>query len=91
MYTIVQLALLLITLTHTEPTPHRLTTNLNPRTSPPGYGTLTTTTNGSIVRAIINNSPPPNLWDYRLASDTSSFINNLAANVNTTTTKTPKS
>ena len=89
MYSIIQLALLLITLAHSAPTPDHLPTNLYPRTSSPGYGTLSTTTNGSIVRAVINN-PPLNLWDYKLASDISSFVDNLAANINSTTTANPK-
>ena len=50
----------------------------NAHTISPGYGTLTITTDGSITRAVINN-PPINLWDYKLASDFSAFVDGLAA------------
>ena len=53
------------------------------QTPPPSYGTVTTTTNGTITRAVINN-PPINLWDYKLAADFSSFIDSLAENNNAT-------
>lgn len=49
----------------------------------PDYGTVTTTRNGSIVRAIVNN-PPNNLWDYKLANDLSSFVDALAQDNNDT-------
>ena len=56
-----------------------------------GYGTLRITTKGSITRVVINN-PPINLWDYKLASDMSTFVDSLARNSttddNTTTTTT---
>lgn len=51
-----------------------------------GYGTITTTTNGSIIRATISN-PPVNLWDYKLASDFSSFLSRLAKTANTSDVK----
>lgn len=58
--------------------------------SSPGHGTLTTThLTPHIIRATINN-PPINLWDYKLASDFSSFLDGLAANTNTNTTSNPK-
>ncbi|KAL8719212.1 MAG: hypothetical protein Q9225_003766 [Loekoesia sp. 1 TL-2023] len=44
----------------------------------PGYGTLTYTTTGSVIRAMIDN-PPINVWDYKLAHDFSSFIGSLTA------------
>ena len=56
-----------------------------PRATSPNYGTITTSTNGSITRATVNN-PPINLWDYKLAADFSSFIDSLAQN-NTPNTK----
>lgn len=49
----------------------------------PNYGTVTITTNGSIIHATINN-PPINLWDYKLANDLSSFVDALAQNNNAT-------
>ncbi|MCJ1227568.1 hypothetical protein MMC12_004224 [Toensbergia leucococca] len=56
------------------------------RGAPAGYGTLTTVTNGSIIRATINN-PPVNLWDYKLAADFSTFIGTLAKTANTSDVK----
>ncbi|MCJ1457648.1 hypothetical protein MMC28_008017 [Mycoblastus sanguinarius] len=56
------------------------------RSASTGYGTLTTVTNGSIVRATINN-PPVNLWDYKLAADFSTFLGTLAQNANTSDVK----
>ncbi|KAM0798271.1 ClpP/crotonase-like domain-containing protein, partial [Usnea florida] len=50
------------------------------------YGTITTVTNGSIIRATINN-PPVNLWDYKLAADFSTFIETLAKTANTSDVK----
>ena len=44
-----------------------------------GYGTVTTYTNGSVVRATINNSPI-NLYDYKLAADLFSFVSSLMNN-----------
>jgi hypothetical protein len=37
------------------------------------YGTIKTTTNGSVVRASISN-PPINLYDYKLATDLHNFL-----------------
>ena len=51
-----------------------------------GYGTITTSTNGSIVRATINN-PPVNLWDYKLAADFYTFLSGLAKTANTSDVK----
>ena len=50
-----------------------------------GYGTVTiSSVTSNVIRATINN-PPINLWDYKLSSDFSSFIDTLAANVNSST------
>ncbi|MCJ1451340.1 hypothetical protein MMC28_001676 [Mycoblastus sanguinarius] len=86
MYLIIQsicLSLLLLTLqTSAAPKTSPSFPKIQTRNSSPGYGTLSTTTNGSIIRATINN-PPINLWDYKLAADFSSFVDGLAHNNNT--------
>ena len=51
-----------------------------------GYGTISTTTNGSIIRVTVNN-PPVNVWDQKLAADFYSFISGLAKTANTSDTK----
>lgn len=43
-----------------------------------GFGTITTVTNGSVVRATINN-PPVNLADPKLITDLNSFLKSLTA------------
>ena len=58
--------------------PLRSTSNIKPRTSSPGYGTLHLTTTGPIIHAVIDN-PPINVWDYKLAHDVSSFLDSLAS------------
>ena len=81
----VLLALVLLLTFHAKASP-TLSSSANivqRHTSSPGHGTVTTTTAGSIIRAVINN-PPINLWDYKLASDFSNFIDSLAANNNDT-------
>lgn len=79
------LALLLLLTLHAEasPTLYSSSSIARRQASTPSYGTVTTTTNGSIIRAVINN-PPINLWDYKLAADFSAFIDSLAANNNDT-------
>ncbi|MCJ1485862.1 hypothetical protein MMC06_006037 [Schaereria dolodes] len=49
------------------------------RTVPTSYGTITTTTNGSVMRATINH-PPLNLYDAALAADLQSFVNSVSNN-----------
>ncbi|MCJ1278996.1 hypothetical protein MMC21_006817 [Puttea exsequens] len=81
MYSILQLTFLavqFIVLTNSTPIHQRSPIDHSLTTSP-GYGTLTLTRNGSIIRAQINN-PPINLWDYKLASDISTFVDTLAEN-----------
>lgn len=81
MHSIIRLSflpLLFLSLTHSTPI-HPPDPILHTHTSSPGYGTLTLTTSGSITRALINN-PPLNIWDYKLASDMSTFVDNLAQN-----------
>ena len=56
------------------------------RSAAEGYGTLTTTTNGSIIRVDINN-PPVNLLDYKLAADFFNFMTGPAKTANTSDTK----
>ena len=75
--------LTLLTFTSAAPFPLSPTRALKPRTTSPGYGTLSLTTNGPIIHAVIDN-PPINLWDYKLAHDFSSFLYSLN---NTNTTK----
>ena len=53
------------------------TTQLYERDASTGYGTITTVTNGSVVRATINN-PPINLYDYKLIIDLYAFLNSLS-------------
>lgn len=56
------------------------------RNASTGHGTITTVTNGSIIRATINN-PPVNAWDYKLAADFSTFVGGLAKTANTSDVK----
>ncbi|KAL8797289.1 MAG: hypothetical protein Q9195_000443 [Heterodermia aff. obscurata] len=77
------LNLALLTFTSAAPFPLSPTPALKPRTTSPGYGTLSLTTNGPIIHAVIDN-PPVNLWDYKLAHDFSSFLSSLKT-TNTTT------
>ena len=65
---------------------HSLSKAHEPRSTSTGYGTLMTVTNGSIIRATINN-PPVNLWDYKLAADFSDFLTTLSKTANTSDTK----
>lgn len=86
------LALSLPVLACAAPAPHTPTPPSLARRSSPGYGTITTTQTGPVIRAEINN-PPINLWDYKLAADFSSFVSSLAAetnNTNTTNAAAPK-
>jgi hypothetical protein len=46
------------------------------RTNNAGFGTVTTTTNGSITRAVCNN-PPINLYDEKLIWDIYDFLLSL--------------
>jgi hypothetical protein len=48
------------------------------RTNNAGFGTVTTTTNGSITRAVCNN-PPINLYDEKLIWDIYDFLLSLQA------------
>ena len=70
------LSLALLTFTSAAPFPLSPTPALKPRTTSPGYGTLSLTTSGPIIHAVIDN-PPLNLWDYKLAHDFSSFLSSL--------------
>ena len=53
------------------------TSQLYERDASTGYGTITTATNGSVVRATINN-PPVNLADHKLITDLNSFLTSLS-------------
>ena len=79
---------LLTLLTFTSAAPFPLspspTPPLKPRKTSPGYGTLSLTTTGPVIHAVIDN-PPINLWDYKLAHDFFSFLSSL--NDTNTTTK----
>lgn len=57
--------------------------NYHTAANSPDYGTVTTTRNGSIIHATVNN-PPINLWDYKLANDLSAFVDALARDNNDT-------
>ena len=52
------------------------TSSIQRRTTSPGYGTLTLTTTGPVIHAVIDN-PPINVWDWKLAHDFSSFLDSL--------------
>lgn len=52
-------------------------TSYDERNSSTGYGTISTSINGSVLRATINN-PPINLYDQKLSSDLFSLVNSLA-------------
>ena len=86
MRSVISLLLLLDIHAKASPTLHTTSSSSNialRQTPPPNYGTVITTINGSITRAVINN-PPINLWDYKLAADFSSIIDSLAENNNAT-------
>lgn len=55
-----------------------IATHLYARDNTTGYGTITTVTNGSVVRATINN-PPINLFDRRVINDLYSFLTSLSS------------
>ena len=69
----------LISITIAAPAPRHPLPIIRPRTTSPGYGTLSLTTTGPIINAVINNSPI-NVWDYKLSHDFSTFISSLARN-----------
>lgn len=53
------------------------TSHLYERDASTGFGTITTATNGSVVRATINN-PPINLYDSKLITDLFDFLTTLS-------------
>ena len=81
--TLVYLFTVFLSITKAQPSvskPHEA------RSASSGFGTITTVTNGSIIRAAIN-KPPVNLWDYKLAADFCTFIETLAKTANASDVK----